>query len=147
MRGAAGTGVSPASPRGGSPATDPMCFHGLMFPVPRRGIHHWFNGSETFTTNRITRDALTFFIFGAPVGWSRSYVFSGGCRDDGNVEPARAEKGKVVKFLYWLSQILCPELGNAVSAGLPSAVSARGLQSACVCGRVHPAPNPAACAK
>lgn len=80
----------------------PVSFHGLMFP--RRGIHHWFNASETFTANRLIRDALTFFGFGAPVGWSCSYLFSRGCGDDGNVEPAGAEKGKVVKFPYWLTK-------------------------------------------
>lgn len=113
-----------------------------MCPVPRRGIHHRFNASETFTTNRLIRDALTFFIFGAPVGF-----FTRGDIDDGTVEPARAEKGKVVKFLHWLSQTLCPGVGNAAGAGLPSAISAWGLQGACVCGWVQAAPSPAASAK
>lgn len=82
----------------------PVSFHRLMFPVPRRGIRHWFNAIETFITNRLIRDALTFFGFGAPVGWRRSYLFARGCGDDGNAQPARAEKGKVIKFLYWLSK-------------------------------------------
>lgn len=121
--------------------SDAGIFSQAMCPVPRRRIHHRFNASETFTTNRLIRDALTFFIFGAPVGWNRFHFFTRGNVDDGTVEPARAEKGKEVKFLCWLSQTLCPGVGNAVGAGLPSAISARGLQSACVCGRVQAAPS------
>lgn len=106
--------------------SDAGIFAQAMCPVPRRRIHHRFNASETFTTNRLIRDALTFFIFGAPVGWNRFHFFTRGNVDDGTVEPARAEKGKEVKFLCWFSQTLCPGVGNAVGAGLPSAISARG---------------------
>lgn len=86
------------------PLPIPVSFHRLMFPVPRRDIHHWFNAIGTFTTNGLIRDASTFFILGAPVGWSRFYLFTGGCGDDGNVEPVRAEKGKVVKYPYLFSK-------------------------------------------
>lgn len=134
-----------------------MPFHGLMFPVPRRGIHHWINVIETFTTNRLIRDALTFFVFWAPVGWSRSYLFTRGCRDDGNVEPARAEKGKVVKFLYWLSKysVLSSEMLSVQGCQEQSVLGVSSvLMRVAKCPAahaparaVHPAPNPAAGAK
>lgn len=99
VRVAVGTGVSPSSHSCVLSQADVP-----MFPVPRRDIHHRFNAIGTFTTNGLIRDASTFFILGAPVGWSRFYLFTGGCGDDGNMEPVRAEKGKVVKYPYLFSK-------------------------------------------
>lgn len=119
------------------PLPMPVSFHGLMFPVPRRDIRHRFNATGTFTTNGLIRDALTFFIFGAPVGWSRFYLFTRGCGDDVNVDPARAEKGKVVKYLYLFSK--CSVLSSEpLSVQVCEEQSVLGVSNVLPCGATLP---------